>query len=72
MTDYQDDEYQDDLGPSKSQLKREMLALQEVGRRMLGCPRQLRVDVPAVDDAQHAVNLEVIHKVAVRPVSFTA
>ncbi len=35
MTDQFDDEFQDDLGPSKSQLKREMHALQDLGKRML-------------------------------------
>jgi len=35
MTDHNEDLLQDDFGPSKSQLKREMHALQELGKRML-------------------------------------
>jgi len=35
MTDYPDDELNEDFGPSKSQIKREMQALQAVGKRML-------------------------------------
>ena len=54
MTDYQDDEYQDDLGPSKSQLKREMLALQEVGRRMLDLSDE-QLDSLPISDSQTAV-----------------
>ncbi|WP_372964301.1 ribosome biogenesis factor YjgA [Marinobacter sp.] len=35
MTDHTDDELPEYLGPSKSQLKREMHALQDLGKRML-------------------------------------
>ena len=55
MTDYQDDEYQDDLGPSKSQLKREMLALQEVGRRMLDLSDEQLDSLPISDRLRAAV-----------------
>ena len=35
MTDQHEDQFEEDFGPSKSQLKREMHALQELGKRML-------------------------------------
>ncbi|GAA0841701.1 ribosome biogenesis factor YjgA [Marinobacter szutsaonensis] len=55
MTDHHDDEFQEDLGPSKSQIKREMHALQEVGKRMLDLSDEQLNSLPISDTLKAAI-----------------
>jgi len=56
MTDHHDDAFNhDDLGPSKSQIKREMHALQEVGKRMLDLSDEQLDALPVSDTLRAAI-----------------
>jgi len=55
MTEHHDDEFQEDLGPSKSQIKREMHALQEVGKRMLDLSDDQLNSLPISDTLKAAI-----------------
>ena len=55
MTDYPDDELNEDFGPSKSQIKREMQALQAVGKRMLDLSDEQLDALPISDTLRAAI-----------------
>jgi ribosome-associated protein len=55
MTDYPDDELHEDFGPSKSQIKREMQALQAVGKRMLDLSDEQLDALPISDTLRAAI-----------------
>ncbi len=55
MIDPHDDEFQEDLGPSKSQLKREMQALQDLGKRMLDLSDDQLSTLPISDRLKAAI-----------------
>lgn len=55
MTDHHNHDFEEDLGPSKSQLKREMLALQALGRRMLELSDEQLAALPISDRLRDAI-----------------
>lgn len=55
MTDDQNQDLEEYLGPSKSQLKREMLALQALGRRMLDLTDEQLAALPVSDRLRDAI-----------------
>lgn len=55
MTDY--DDFQDDLPPSKSALKREMQALQELGKTLMALPEAHFNRMPLSEDMREAMQL---------------
>jgi len=57
MSEYNKDEYGDYDGPSKSQLKREKQALQDLGKRIAELPKGHYVRIPMSDGMQDAMAL---------------
>ncbi|RMJ03995.1 hypothetical protein DOQ08_01315 [Marinobacter litoralis] len=55
MTDHTDDQLPEYLGPSKSQLKREMHELQDLGKRMLELNDDQLATLPISDRLQRAI-----------------
>ena len=55
MTDYSEDELHEYLGPSKSQVKRDMQALQDVGKRMLDLSDEQLDALPISDTLRAAI-----------------
>ena len=57
--DTQDDQDEDDVGydrPSKSQIKRELEALQDLGKEMTGLPRDTLNRIPLPEDVRDAID----------------
>ena len=52
---HEDDQFEEDLGPSKSQIKREMHALQELGKRICELPKKQLAKVPISETMREAV-----------------
>ncbi len=50
-----EEEFEEDLGPSKSQIKREMHALQELGKRICELPKKQLAGLPLSDTMREAV-----------------
>ncbi|MCK7546929.1 ribosome biogenesis factor YjgA [Marinobacter koreensis] len=55
MIEQHDDEHPEDLGPSKSQIKREMQALQALGKRMLDLSDEQMANLPISDTLRAAI-----------------
>ena len=55
MYDHDDDEEDFDLGPSKSQIKREMHALQELGASLVKLSAKDLAKIPMPEDLAEAV-----------------
>lgn len=55
MHEHEDDQFEEDLGPSKSQIKREMHALQELGKRICELPKKQLATLPISETMREAV-----------------
>ena len=52
---YDEEPFEEDLGPSKSQVKREMHALQELGKRVCELPKKQLAEMPITETMIEAV-----------------
>ncbi len=55
MNEHDDPSFEEDLGPSKSQIKREMHALQEIGKRICELNKKQLADMPISETMREAV-----------------
>lgn len=52
---HEEEQFEEDLGPSKSQVKREMHALQEMGKRICELPKKQLAEMPISETMREAV-----------------